>query len=73
MGSFLAVVLVCSLQVGVDACDEGSAVDVLSVRVDNELGCTMGWQEIIARSAVKDGIGQTTYLKTLCRRLKGRG
>ena len=72
MSSFLAIVLVCSLQVEVNACDERSAADVLSVRVENELGCTIGWQEVIARSAFKEGIGRETYLKTLCRRLAAK-
>ena len=70
MSSFLAIVLVCSLAVSVERCDEASALDVLSVRVDNELRCTRGWQEIIARSAFGDEVGQKTYLKTLCRRIK---
>ncbi len=68
MSYFLAIVLVCSVDLHRDACDEANAVDVLSVRVENELRCTIGWQEIIARTALADGIGRNTYLKTLCRR-----
>jgi hypothetical protein len=73
MNSFLAIVLVCSLKTSVDACDEASAIDALSIRVGNELSCTIGWQEIIARSALKEGVGRETYLKTLCRRVGSSG
>ncbi len=70
MSLFLAIVLLCPLAVSAEACGEAEAVDVLSVRVENELGCAVGWQEIIARSAFRDEIGRTTYVKTLCRRLR---
>ena len=69
MNTFLAIVLICPLAVSPAACDDGTALDVLSVRVGNEMGCTMGWQEIIARSAFRDEVGVKTYLKTLCRRV----
>ena len=36
----------------------------------NELGCTNGWQEIIARTDLRDEVGKTSYLKTECRRVK---
>ena len=39
-------------------------------RVANVLGCTSGWQEIIARTDLRDEIGKTSYLKTECRRVK---
>jgi hypothetical protein len=67
---FLAIVLVCPLAVSVEACSEAEAVDVLTIRVENEMGCAVGWQEIIARSAFREEIGRTTYVKTLCRRLR---
>jgi hypothetical protein len=57
-------------------CSENNAVDIMSTRVANELGCTSGWQEIIARGALKEqmngGESETgaTYIKTLCRRIK---
>ena len=68
MDSFAAIVLVCLKTVAPAACDEGNAVDVLSVRVANEIQCTVGWQEVIARSSLGEDVGTTTYLKTLCRR-----
>jgi hypothetical protein len=41
----------------------------MSKVVDNELGCTSGWQEVIARSALHDRIGKQAYLRTICRRV----
>jgi hypothetical protein len=70
MDAFAAIVLVCLRAVAPAACDEGNAVDVLSTRVANELSCTMGWQEVIARSALGTEVGSQTYLKTLCRRVR---
>ena len=68
MASFTAVVLVCLLPVQPDACDETSAIDVLSTSVTSELGCATGWQEIIARGSLREGLGEKFYLRTLCRR-----
>jgi hypothetical protein len=77
MEGFLAIILICSRALAPEACDERAALEVRSVRVSNELGCSTGWQEIIARSPERDEVGETTYLKTLCRRRKpaetGRG
>ena len=36
--------------------------------VESELSCVMGWQDIVARSALAAEIGRTAYVKTLCRR-----
>jgi hypothetical protein len=36
--------------------------------VNSELGCTTGWQEVVGRSALRDDIGKTAYVKTICRR-----
>ncbi len=69
MSAYAAIILVCLSSVTPDACDESTALDILSTRVSSELACTMGWQEVIARSVLKDGIGSTTYLKTVCRKL----
>jgi hypothetical protein len=41
---------------------------VLSNGVENELSCVMGWQDVVARSALANEIGRTAYVKTLCRR-----
>lgn len=68
MASFTAIVLVCLLPVAPDGCDERTAVDVMSTSVASELGCTSGWQEIIARGSLREGLGDKLYLKTLCRR-----
>lgn len=70
MDAFSAIILVCLSSIPAQACDEANAVDVLSRRVRSELACTMGWQEVIARSTLKDGLGTNTYLKTICRRIK---
>jgi hypothetical protein len=65
---FVAVILLCLNTVPAAACNETTAVDVLSNGVENELSCVMGWQDVIARSALASEIGKTAYVKTLCRR-----
>ena len=47
---------------------EASAVEMRSIVVGNELGCTQGWQELIAREP--QASGEPVYLKTVCRRIK---
>ncbi|GJD63528.1 hypothetical protein [Methylobacterium frigidaeris] len=73
MNGFLALVLVCAGTVPVQDCDEATATDVFKTRVASEIGCATGWQEIVARSGIRAGVGQTTYLKTQCRRVKAGG
>jgi hypothetical protein len=68
VNSFVLMILICLNTVPPGACDETTAADVLSNGVDSELGCVMGWQNVVARSALKDEIGKTAYVKTLCRR-----
>lgn len=68
MYEFVAVTLICLNTVPADACNETNAVDVLSTVVENELRCTAGWQEDIARSALRESVGKTTYVRTICRR-----
>ncbi|WP_264047190.1 hypothetical protein [Methylobacterium flocculans] len=70
MNAFIAVVLVCANGIPIEACTDDRASEVRKVRVANELGCTNGWQEIIARTDLRDEIGRTSYLKTECRRVK---
>ena len=70
MNAFIAVVLVCANAVPIEACTDDRASEVRKVRVANELGCTNGWQEIIARTDLRDEVGKTSYLKTECRRVK---
>ncbi|GJD48547.1 hypothetical protein OPKNFCMD_1269 [Methylobacterium crusticola] len=70
MDGFLAVVLVCAATVPVQDCTEATAADVRKVRVANEIGCAVGWQEIVARSDLREGLGRAAYLKTLCRRVR---
>jgi hypothetical protein len=65
---FVAVILVCLNSVMPWACNEKTAVDVLSNGVESELSCVMGWQDVIARSALAQQVGKTVYVKTLCRR-----
>ena len=70
MDAFAAVILICATTVAAPDCNESNALDVLSRTVSSELACTMGWQEVIARSDLKDGLGSDTYLKTVCRRVR---
>jgi hypothetical protein len=49
---------------------EADAVEVRSIVVDNELGCAMGWQELIARAAERTRADTPIYLKTMCRRVR---
>jgi hypothetical protein len=72
MASYMAIVLVCLKSVAQEECDEKTAIDMLSTRVSSELRCTMGWQEIIARTSLRDGLGTTSYLKTVCRLTRDR-
>jgi hypothetical protein len=69
MSSYIAIVLICAASQGQDACTERTAIDAMSTKVRSEVACTMGWQEIIARSALRHELGSTTYLKTVCRRM----
>ena len=71
MSSFVAVILICLNSVAPEACNETTAADVLSNGVANELSCVMGWQDVVARSALAHEIGKTAYVKTLCRRGTG--
>jgi hypothetical protein len=67
--TFAAVLLVCLASVPKDECTEDTAVDVRSMAVDNEIGCTASWQELIARGPGDLRGGAQVYLKTLCRRV----
>ena len=68
MHVFTAVILVCHLSTPVPACDEMTAVDVISTQAPNELICTHGAQEIVARGALREGVGDTLYVKSICRK-----
>lgn len=68
MNGFIAIVYICALATPTESCDDASAQDVLQVRVQSEMGCMTGWQEVVARSAFGESIGQESYLKTRCRR-----
>jgi len=72
MSPFVAIILICLNTVAPAACDETTAADVLSTGVENELSCVMGWQDVVARSALAGEIGRTAYVKTLCRRAGAR-
>jgi hypothetical protein len=65
---FVAVILICLNSVSPESCNETTAADVLSNGVENELSCVMGWQDVVARSALAGEIGKTAYVRTLCRR-----
>lgn len=66
---FAAVLLVCLASLPREGCTEATALDVRSIVVDNELGCAVGWQELIARVGDEARGGAATYLKTVCRRV----
>jgi hypothetical protein len=70
MDQFVGVILICLNSVAPDACDEKTASDVMSNEVRSELDCATGWQEVVGRSAFRDEIGRTAYVKTLCHRAK---
>ena len=65
---FTAILLICALPIDPGTCDERAAIDMISIHVTSELGCNVGWQEMIARSSLREGIGERFYVKTLCRR-----
>jgi hypothetical protein len=68
MSSYSAIVLICLASVPQEDCNEKTALDVMSIKVSTELGCAMGWQEILARSGLqRDDLGAPTYPKTICR------
>lgn len=71
MNGFEAIVLICLATTPTPDCDETNALVVRSVHVDNELGCTNGWQEIIARGGLRESLKDGSFLKTLCHRNKG--
>ncbi len=68
MSVFTAVILVCQLSTPPQACDEVSAIDVISTQAPNELVCMHGAQEVVARGALRDGVGDTLYVKSICRK-----
>lgn len=69
MPGFQAVILVCLAAIPAESCNERTATEVHSKHVDNELECTQGWQDVIARSAQSADVGDgQTYVRTLCRR-----
>ncbi|MBV8650470.1 MAG: hypothetical protein JO255_03320 [Alphaproteobacteria bacterium] len=70
MDQFVGVILICLSSVAPEACNEETAADVMSNEVHSELDCASGWQEVVGRSALRDEIGRTAYVKTLCRRIK---
>ncbi len=69
MEKIVGVILICLTSVAPPDCNEKTAVDVLSNRVASELDCTRGWQEVIGRSALRDEVGRSAYVKTFCRRV----
>jgi hypothetical protein len=71
MPLFTAVVLVCQLSTTpTAACDENTAIDVISRSAKSELQCMSGWSEIIAGTALKEDLDKGYYVKTVCRRSK---
>lgn len=73
MDAFVATILICLNTVPQAECTAETAADVLPKRVLNELGCWAGWQEVIARSALAQDVGQTAYVRMTCRRVRDGG
>lgn len=71
--SFAAVLLVCLASTPREACTEATAADVRSIVVEGELGCAVGWQELVARAPSEQRSDVPVYLKTVCRRLRPPG
>lgn len=69
MPTFVAIVLICLNTTPPERCNEETAVDVLSITVDSEMGCMTGWQEIVARSSLAGQLGKEAYMRTRCRRI----
>lgn len=69
MPDFAAILLVCLASLPPEQCAEATAVEMRSTIVRNELGCTQGWQELIAHEP-QAASGEPVYLKTACRRTK---
>lgn len=70
MYGFQAIVLICLATTPREACGDKNAIVFRSVHVNNELGCTSGWQEIIARGGLRESLTNGAYLKTMCLREK---
>lgn len=70
MAGFQAIILVCLATTPASACNENTAVDMMSTHVANELKCITGWQDVIARSAESRDVGKQTYVRTICRKSK---
>lgn len=70
MNGFQAIVLICLSTTPQPECDETNAIVSRSTHVNNELGCTSGWQEIVARGGLKESLANGNYLKTMCKREK---
>jgi hypothetical protein len=68
MNEFVAIILICLNSVPAEQCDDKTALDVQSTVVENELGCVTGWQDVIARSSLRQDIGTTAYVRTRCER-----
>ncbi len=70
MYGFQAIVLICLAGTPTQDCAEANAIVSRSTHVDNELGCSTGWEEIIARGGLRESLAGGNYIKTLCRREK---
>lgn len=65
---WIAIILICANSLAASDCTEQTALDVLTISVDNELRCSFGWEDVIARSAYGRDVGTTAYIRTKCRR-----
>jgi hypothetical protein len=72
MDRFVAIILICLSEVPPESCTEETAIDVIANQVRSEIECTTGWQEDVGRSPLREEIGKTAYVKTLCRRTRPR-
>jgi hypothetical protein len=69
MTQFIAIILVCMNSLPAEACTEETASDVMTIEAESELTCISDWQDVVARSALARDIGNTAYVRTICRRV----
>jgi hypothetical protein len=53
---FFAVILIRLNSISSELCDETTAADVLSNRVESELSCRPGWQDVLARPVLANQV-----------------
>lgn len=69
MTPFVVYIFVCSASIAPSDCDKRTAIDVLlGPQANNEIGCGLGAQEMLAQTAIRPRDGE--YVKIACVRRK---